>query len=116
MLIPTGVGVAGARVVHAHVVSDRCRYPLRTADPTGTLELDGAGHRLDELFAIWGQRLDAGHLASFSGPVRVYVNGRRLALANPADTPLTDRAEVVVECGPFIPPHPRYVFAPPPVG
>jgi hypothetical protein len=42
--------------------------------------------------------------------VRVYVGGRRVAGA-PATVPLRRHAEIVVEIGPYVPPHRAYVFA-----
>jgi hypothetical protein len=44
--------------------------------------------------------------------VRVYVGGRRRRGPVRA-TPLTRHAEVVVEAGPFVPPHRAYTFPTP---
>jgi hypothetical protein len=43
--------------------------------------------------------------------VTVYVGGKPWT-GPPAAAPLTRHAEVVVEVGPHVPPHPSYVFPP----
>src|SRR3954447_10643133 len=44
VLVPPGVGVAPPRRRNgAYVSGGRCSYPLRTREPTGVIEVDGAG-------------------------------------------------------------------------
>ena len=100
LLLPTGLGM-----------STGCRYPLRTTDPTGVVEMDGAP-TIADLFAIWGQPLSANQLLSFHGPVRAYFNGTEVAMAVALRRPLRDRDQVVLEVGKHIPPHPSYPFIP----
>ena len=89
-----------------------CVYPARTLTPTGVFEIErGAKLRLGDLFRIWGRRLGERSLLSFrsDSPVRAYVAGKRFA-GRPAEIPLTPGAQIVVELGAYVPPHPRYLF------
>ena len=84
----------------------RCRAPLRTLDPTGVVEFDRAGLTLGDLFAVWGEPYGSDRMLSFRGEPQVYVAGR----PSPATSPLTDRAQIVVELGGYIPPHHSFNF------
>ena len=102
VIVPTGVGVGRTG----------CVYPARTHTPTGVIEVaTDSKLRLADVFRIWGRRLRPRSLASFSSaaPVRAYVGGRRF-VGRPADVPLTPNAQIVVELGPYVPPHPSFVF------
>jgi hypothetical protein len=71
---------------------------------------DRPGVRLGDLFAVWGERLGPTQLLSFAGsPVRVYVNGRRRR-NDPRTLALEDGAQIVLQLGPYIPPHTRFLF------
>jgi hypothetical protein len=94
VLIPGGVGHAAG-----------CYGNAVTTDPTGIIHYrDGAS--LADLFRAWGQPLSATRMASFSGPVRYYLGGRRVSTL-PA---LTEHAEIVIEVGPYVPPHSSFTF------
>jgi hypothetical protein len=114
LLLPPGIGVAPpvARV-GARIVSGGCGYPLRTLDPTGVVWLGrGRGLTLRSLFSVWGQPLGGHRLAGFRShsPVRAYVDG--VLRKGPAgSTPLTNRAEIVVEIGRYIRPHTMFGFS-----
>jgi hypothetical protein len=109
--VPAGVGVAPPlRRRGAYVTGGACSYPIRTREPTGVFELARGGLRLGTLFAVWGQPLAPGRLARFSGPVAAYVSGRRWR-GDPQLIPLGPHAEIVLETGGYVPPHPRYLFA-----
>jgi hypothetical protein len=114
LLLPPGIGVARPRqAAGAAIRRGRCSYPVRTTDPTGVVRYrPGRGLALGDLFAVWGQPLGRHRLCGFrsSAAVRVYVGGRRVAGA-PATVPLRRHAEIVVEIGPYVPPHRAYVFA-----
>src|SRR6185312_8776812 len=104
-------------LLDGRVTSARCYGALVTLDPTGlVLVRPGASLTLGTLFRSWGQPLSPSRLTSFSAPagtsVAVFVNGKRWPGA-PGDVPLTRHAEVVLEVGPHVPPHPSYAF---PVG
>jgi hypothetical protein len=119
--VPAGIGVAPPqRRDGAVVASGRCVYPLRTLEPTGVIEVDApsAGRALPtlgQLFAVWGQPLGARRLAGFAaprgGPVTVFVDGRRWP-GDPRAVPLGRHAQIVLEVGPRVEPHPAYRFAP----
>jgi hypothetical protein len=114
LLLPPGIGVARPRqAAGAAIRGGRCSYPVRTTDPTGVVRYrPGRDLTLGDLFAVWGQPLGRHGVCGFRSPttVRVYVGGRRVAGA-PAAVPLRRHAEIVVEIGPYVPPHRSYVFA-----
>ena len=99
------------------VAAGRCSYPLRTVEPTGVVEVDPSVGpvTVGDLFALWGQRLDTRHLAGFVAPrggaVKAYLDGRRWS-GSPRRIPLLRHASIVLEVGPYVAPHPSYVFAP----
>jgi hypothetical protein len=99
VVVPPGIGVARSG----------CSYPLRTTAPTGVVEVRGRGRTLGELFAVWGRRLGPRRLLSFRGRVSVFVGGRRRA-GDPRAVALTPHAQIVVEVGGYVAPHPAYVF------
>ena len=103
IVVPAGIGAA----------SSGCLYPVRTTEPGGIVRVaTGGSMTLGDLFRIWGQPLDAHHLASFTSqaPVRAYVNGR-LVHGPLAAVPLTRHAEIVLELGPYVAPHSFFLFA-----
>jgi hypothetical protein len=100
IIVPSRVGVRSAR----------CRARLWTVDPTGVVHVERPA-RLGDLFGVWGRELTTRRLLSFRGAVRLYVNGVR-RLGDPRTLVLRDRDEVVLEVGPFIPPHRSYLFPP----
>jgi hypothetical protein len=112
VLVPAGVGIRGPLVRDgARIVRGRCSFPLRTSEPTGTIEVArGSRVTLGQLFAVWGRPLSRGRLLSFRGQVRVYVAGR--LVRDPRRIPLARHANVVLEVGGYIPPHPRFLFPP----
>jgi hypothetical protein len=103
IVVPRGIGVA----------SSGCTYPLRTHAPTGVAEVLARGSfTLGDLFAVWGRRLDTSRLLSFHGRVSVYVGGTRFA-GDARRIVLTRHAQIVLEVGGYVAPHPGYLF---PVG
>jgi hypothetical protein len=117
LIIPAGIGTRPPRRTSAgRISSAQCYGELVTLDPTG-LVLVRAGSRplLADLFRAWGQPLSSGRLASFSasahGSVSVFVDGRRWA-GTPGEVPLRPHSEIVLEVGPYVPPHRAYTFPP----
>lgn len=117
-MVPAGIGVSGPlRRDGPRVLGGRCVYPLSTSEPTGVIEVRaGAGApfpTVGDLFAVWAQRLDAHRLAGFraGGPVIAYLGGRRWR-GDPRSVPLAPHAQIVIEIGPHVDPHPLYRFAP----
>jgi hypothetical protein len=104
LLVPAGVGVARG---------GRCSYPLRTREPTGVVEVRaGTRATLGDLFRLWGQPLGRHRVSGFrsSAPVLAFVGGRRWR-GDVRAIPLARHAQIVVELGGYVPPHPRYLFA-----
>ncbi|MGI8413663.1 MAG: hypothetical protein ACR2QA_14495 [Solirubrobacteraceae bacterium] len=113
LLIPAGIGIASLqRKRGADVIAGACSYPLSTIDPTGIIVVDpGPVRTLRMLSALWGQPLSQDRLAGFRGPVEAFVDGR--PLRGPAgDIPLRRHAEIVIEVGDGVLPHPAYRFPP----
>jgi hypothetical protein len=103
LIVPAGIGVSR---------SGRCTYAVRTSDPTGVLEVRrGTTATLGDVFRLWGQPLAPRRLAGFTSasPVLVFVGGRR-RLGDPRTLRLTRHAQIVLELGGYVPPHPRYLF------
>ncbi|HEY1479856.1 MAG TPA: hypothetical protein VGF46_07480 [Gaiellales bacterium] len=99
LIIPEGIGVVAAR----------CRYPLRTLDPTGLIVASRPGLTLGDLFAVWGQPLGARRLAGFRGPIVAFVGGRRVR-GPVARIPIRHHSQIVIEVSGYVPPHAHYVF------
>ncbi len=119
VVIPAGIGFAPPLRRHgAYVRSGRCAYPMRTVEPTGLVLLAaGATPELGHIFDLWGQRLSerevAGFHATHSQHVSVFLDGVRWR-GNPRSLAIAPDAQITVEVGPFVPPHTRYAFPPPP--
>jgi hypothetical protein len=98
---------SGGRITGA-----RCYGDLATVEPTGVvLVRPGSRLTMADLFRAWGRPLGARRMLSFRGPVSVFVNGRKRP-GPPGPVPLTRHAEIVLEVGPHVPPHPAYHFPP----
>ncbi len=113
VLVAPGIGVRPpVRRDAGRIMAARCFGALVTVDPTGVvLTRPGVTATLADVFRSWGQPLTPRRLAGFAGPVRVYVNGRRV-LGDPRRIRLFRHAEIVLEVGPSVPPHPSYRFPP----
>jgi hypothetical protein len=103
VIIPAGIGRGGAT---------RCYGALATLAPTGVV-LVRRGERLSlaALFRSWGQPLSSDRLVSFRGAVRAFVDGTRWPEAS-GTVPLTYHSEIVLEVGPYVPPHRSFAFPP----
>lgn len=111
LILPAGIGQRPPLRRRGRRLVGVCSLPLRTAEPTGVVEIaDGAPPlTLGDLFRVWGQPLGDRHLGPFRGRVRAWVGGRRVP-GPPGSIPLTRHAEIVVEVGGYVPPHPSYLF------
>jgi len=113
LIVPAGVGVARpSRTSFSRVQPRGCTYAVRTLDPTGTIELAGRA-TLGDFFRVWGQPLGPRRIAGFRSrqPLLAFVDGRRLR-GDPRRIPLRPHTNLVLELGGYVPPHPRYLFAP----
>jgi hypothetical protein len=113
VLVAEGIGVRGPVTRSAdRITGARCYGDLVTLEPTGVvLTRPGVRLTLADLFRGWGRPLSARRLLSFTGPVTVFVDGRRRT-GPPGRIALTRHAEIVLEVGPHVPPHPAYHFPP----
>jgi hypothetical protein len=111
LIVPAGIGVAQpSRRRYGRVVPGGCTYPLRTLDPTGVIEVRGR-RMLGDLFDVWGQQLGCRRVAGFAtrSDVLAFVGGRRWH-GDPAKIQLVRHAQIVLEVGGYVRPHPRYLF------
>jgi hypothetical protein len=117
VLVAAGIGVRGPlRRDAGRIAGAGCYGSLVTLEPTGVILMrPGARLTLADVFRSWGEPLSAHELAGFSAPagsaVRLYVDGRRRPVS-PGALVLTPHAEVVLEVGPYVPPHRTYTFPP----
>ncbi len=98
VVVPPQVGFAGS-----------CSYPVRTRDRTGVIEVRGHA-TLGDFFDVWGARLSRARLLDFRGPVRAYVDGRRVT-GDPRAIVLRRHASIALVVGPEVPFHASYRFA-----
>jgi hypothetical protein len=72
----------------------------------------GTRATLGDLFRLWGQPLGPQRIAGFSStaPLLAFVGGKRWR-GDVRAIPLTRHAQIVLELGGYVPPHPRYLFA-----
>lgn len=114
VLFAPGIGTRPPRKRFAGRISDaRCFGPVVTIDPTGLVLLrPGTRATVGDVFALWGQPLGPRRAASFRGRVRAYVNGRRVRTPV-GRIPLRRHDQIVLQVGPFVPPHATYQFPEP---
>jgi hypothetical protein len=113
VLVAAGIG-AGPPLRHSEgrITGARCFGSLVTLEPTGVvLTRPDARLTVGDLFRSWGQPLSARRILSFRGRVRAFVGGH-LRPGPASSVPLTRHAEIVLEVGPYVPPHPSYHFPP----
>jgi hypothetical protein len=112
VLLAAGIGTRAPRAFNdGRLSSAACFGNAVTLDPTGTVYFRaGTAVTLADLFAEWGQPLARRRIATFTGgSVRVYVDGRARH-GTPGSLALTDDAEIVLEIGPYVPPHSSFTF------
>jgi hypothetical protein len=113
VLVAAGIGVRGpVRRLEGRIAAARCFGELATIEPTGVvLVRRGSRLALADLFRSWGEPLSADRMAGFRGRVRMFVDGRPRP-GTPGSVRLRPHAEIVLEVGPFVPPHAAYHFPP----
>ena len=117
VLVAAGIGARRPWALSAgRITSARCFGALVTVEPTGVVLISrGALLSVGGLFRSWGQPLSDRKLAGFEARpgrrVIAFVDGHRWA-GSPARIPLVKHAEIVLEVGPFVPPHDSYTFPP----
>ena len=117
VIVPAGIGTRPPRTtLSGRITSASCYGDLVTLEPTGLL-LVRRGERLhvSDLFREWGQPLSWVRLGPFAASagreVVVFVGGQRWH-GFPGAVPLAAHAVVVLEVGPYVPPHVSYRFPP----
>jgi hypothetical protein len=113
VIVPAGIGTrAPLTFSSGRIASARCYGGLVTLEPTGVVLVRAGGRfTVSDLLRSWGRPLSAGRLLSFTGRVSAFVGGRRWR--GPAGLiPLARHAQVVLEVGPYVPPHSSYTFPP----
>lgn len=113
VLLPAGIGARAPLLVwEGRIAAADCFGALATLEPTGlVLVRPGSNPTLAALFSAWNQPLSARRLGPFGGHVTAFVGGRPWRGA-PAAIPLQRHSEIVLEVGPYVPPHPAYEFPP----
>lgn len=117
VIVPPRIGVRPPiRLSAGRISSAGCYGSLVTLEPTGlVLVRPGARLSLSDLFRAWGQPLSSRRLASFAatpgGQVAVFLDGQRWR-GQPESVPLARHSEIVLEVGPYVPPHSGYTFPP----
>jgi hypothetical protein len=114
LLVAAGIGTrAPRRRTEGRIAAARCYGTLTTLDPTGVvLVTRGSRLTIADLFRSWGQPLTAHRMASFrAAAIRAFVNGRRHP-GSVGQIRLRRHAEIVLEVGPYVPPHRAYRFPP----
>ena len=111
VLFPAGIGTEPPRTSHGgRILRARCYGSVVTLEPTGlVLVRAGARATVADLFATWGKPLSRHAAADFSGRVRAFVGGRPWR-GDPRSIPLARHAVIVLEIGPYVPPHRAYAF------
>jgi hypothetical protein len=115
VVIPAGIGIALPRTRDgAYVSGGRCRYPLRTVEPTGLIEVEPPRRlTLGDFFDLWGQPLEKQRVLGFHAQrrssVSVFVDGHSWS-GNPRLVPLERHRAIVVEVGGYFPPTKKYLF------
>jgi hypothetical protein len=117
VLIAAGIGTRPPRSYSLGRISNaRCYGDLVTLEPTGVgLVRWGTQRLLSDLFRSWGQPLSSRRLGPFAAAhgtrVSVFIGGRRWS-GSPRDVPLARHSEIVLEVGPYVPPHAFYTLPP----
>jgi hypothetical protein len=117
VIVPGGIGTLPPRTLsEGRIATARCYGSLVTIDPTGLVLVRPEPRlSLSDLFRAWGEQLSARRLTSFSAPagdrVAVFVDGRPWHGA-PGSVGLARHMEIVLEVGPYVPPHVAYTFPP----
>lgn len=113
VLVADEIGVRGPVTRSGgRITGARCFGDLVTLEPTGVvLVRRGSSLTVADLFRGWGRPLSAHGLLSFRGRVTVFVDGHERP-GPPGRVRLTRHAEIVLEVGTHVPPHPAYHFPP----
>ena len=90
----------------------RCRARALDDRPDRRRRTSSRRATLGDLFAVWGSRSARRGCSASAAAVRVYRERRSARTVDPRRLRLRDGDEIVLEVGPFIPPHRSYRFPP----
>jgi hypothetical protein len=113
-LVASSIGTRPPRQwEEGRIAAAGCYGALVTLEPTGVVLIRrGARLTVADLFRSWGQPLGRQRMASFSAhEVTAFVDGRRRN-GPVGRIALRRHAEIVLEVGPYVPPHAAYLFPP----
>jgi hypothetical protein len=110
--VPGGIGIPGSRVVPSSegpvANGGECIYWLHTHAPDGIIHIESPTKRiytLGDFFDVWRQPLSSTRVASASGHVTAFVNGKPWT-KNPRAIPLLPHAVIQLSVGsPVVPFH-----------
>jgi hypothetical protein len=117
VIVPAGIGTRPPRRLSSGRISSAgCYGSLVTLEPTGVvLVRPGPSLSVGAVFRSWGRLLSDTRVAGFRAApgqaIRAFVGGRRWT-GPPSRIPLKAHAEIVLEVGPYVPPHHSYTFPP----
>ncbi len=115
-VVPEGIGIAPPRTVEQSadgpfVLAGACFYWLHSHTADGVIHIESPTQRtytLGNYFDLWNQKLSATQVASATGPVTAYLDGRPFA-GDPRTIPLGPHAVIQLDVGTKVPPAP-YTF------
>jgi len=103
--LPAGVGIVSPvaeQTVDGPIYgATRCYYWLHVHAQDGVIHIESPTTRtytLGQFFDVWGQPLTTDQVASASGPMKVYVNGRRRT-GDPRRIPLGSHEDIQIDVG-----------------
>lgn len=112
--IPRAIGIMNPILQGEAVLAGSCFYWLHSHDRTGIIHVEPTetGHTftLGQYFDVWGQPLASDKVATYSGPVTVYVDGQRYT-GDPRAIVLAKNQQITLEVGTRVAP-PVYTFPP----
>jgi len=112
--IPRAIGIMNPILEGETVLAGTCFYWLHAHDRSGIIHVEPSetGHTftLGQYFDIWGQPLASDKVATYSGPVTVYVDGKRYT-GDPRAIVLAKYQQITLEVGTRVAP-PVYTFPP----
>ncbi len=115
VLVPAGIGtLPPRRMLAGRIVRARCYGEVVTLDATGVVLVAAAARlSLQAVFGSWGEPLSRHRLLSFKATegheLRAFVDGRPWQRP-PGEIPLLRHSEIVLEMGPYVPPHRSFTF------
>ncbi len=111
--VPAGIGIvvpiAQQTTAGPFYGASRCYYWLHVHAQDGVIHVESPvvqAYTLGQFFDLWDQPLNAGQVGPVSGPLTVFVDGRRY-LGDPRAIPLESHEDIQIDVGaPEIPPQP----------